>query len=160
MPDELPNDKEFAENRSDRAVVSEDMLPKAIITLRTIKYLAGALLIIFGLGLCIALREAGILIFCLFGMWFLYSGFALSRDYNLGRITGARVKCVNVRISRFGDYASVAFQTLSDEGDSQYLQFRIYGKRRSEDFIQNGLYRIYYYAKHPGVLTAYEQIPG
>ena len=132
--------------------------PDAIANMATMYCLIGALLILLSAAVCIALKEIGVLVFCMFGIWLLYTGVSFRGDYMHGKIRRMPVRCLNVKTSRFGDKAVVAFETLSALEDTQYLQFRIPGKKRSEDLIPDGSYLIYYYTNRPDVLLTFEEI--
>lgn len=140
----------------DMSISSE--LPSAISNKATEYCLIGALLILLSSAFCVMLKEIGVVVFCIFGIWLFYYGLALRIDYMKGKICRMPVKCLNVQMSRFGDRAAAAFETLSALEDRKYLQYRISGKKRSEELIPNGSYFIYYYKSRSDTLLTFEKI--
>ena len=130
--------------------------PEALANVRVKYFIVGGLVIAFAIGFTILMREIRILPIALFGLWFIYNGWALKQKYLSGKILAAVLICTSVHSSNLKDVVTVGFRT--DDEVPSFYQFKLAGKKRADDFIPNGTYIVYFYEETPSQLLAYSAV--
>ncbi len=143
---------EIGTDSSEEELMVEE-IPSVLSDLRIKRYIVGGLMVILSIGFSIMCREWKMLFLALFGGWFIYNGYIIRNKYLNGQIEEKLLVCTSVRKSMVQDTVTVCFRT-NDEHPSFY-QFKVVGKKKSDEFMPEASYVVYYESSNPSQMMAY-----